>query len=168
MNTSVGEILRRAGLEPVCPDLSRHGAGESGQLQARQGTVSRHVPTVPTQKYKGANATPLEQCAAGACEGLDNVTTADVLGGLAPEDIADFEPRSFPPKALRAFALALSATRWRQDGIAPPWWNSPARCDRCGDVYLWAPLHVAGCPWCWNRLHGVKIPRPPIHVEPRE
>lgn len=36
----------------------------------------------------------------------------------------------------------------------------PAYCDLCGPVYLWAAVMVAGCPWCWNRLHGVAIPRP--------
>ena len=104
----------------------------------------------------------IETIATEACRGAGNVTPVDVLAALAPEDFADFEDGTFPAQAVRGFVLALSATRWRQDGIAPPGWDKAAHCDGCGDVYLWASIRVAGCPWCWNRRHGVKIPRPPV------
>lgn len=104
----------------------------------------------------------LLESAAEVCTGLDNVTPADVLAALEPEDIADWQSGTFDLKALRGFVLALSATRYRELGIAPIGWNKHAHCDLCGDVYLWAPIRVAGCSWCWNRRHNVKIPRPPL------
>lgn len=107
-------------------------------------------------------ALKLEALTADACAGLDNLRPADVLKTLTPEDLADVQAMADPLPFLRSFACALSATRWRQIGVAPPGWTFPAICDRCGPVYLWATVHVAGCPWCWNRLHGVKIPRPPV------
>jgi len=97
-----------------------------------------------------------------ACHGLDNMTAKDVLAALAPEDVKELEGMADPLPFLLSFALALSATRWRRDGIAPTGWTSPAHCDRCGPVFLWAPIHIAGCPWCWNRRHGLPIPRPPL------
>lgn len=106
----------------------------------------------------------IESIAAEACNGRGNVSPEDVLGALAPEDFADFAAGTFPLQAVRAFVLALSTTRWRQEGIAPPGWDKPATCKLCGPVLLWDPVEVAGCPWCWNRLHGVKIPRPPVPV----
>lgn len=104
----------------------------------------------------------LEAIAGEVCKGLGNVTAADVLAALAPEDFADFEAGSFPQEAVRAFVLALSATRWRQLGVAPPGWNKSATCRLCGPVLLWASVEVAGCPWCWNRRHDIKIPRPKV------
>lgn len=105
-------------------------------------------------------ALKLEAAAAEVCAGLDNVTPADVSAALAPEDIADWQSGAFDVKALRGFVLALSATRYRELGIAPPGWTKYATCERCGPVFLWAEVKVAGCPWCWNRVHAVKIPRP--------
>lgn len=105
-------------------------------------------------------ALKLEALTADACAGLDNLRPADVLKTLTPEDLADVQAMADPLPFLRSFACALSATRWRQIGVAPPGWTHAAHCDRCGPVYLWRSVKVAGCPWCWNRLHGVKIPRP--------
>lgn len=103
---------------------------------------------------------PLLRACAEACLSLDNVKAPELLAALAPEDISELQALPDPRKFLGSFALALSATRWRQLGISPPWWTSPAHCDRCGPVYLWASISVAGCPWCWNRRHGLPIPRP--------
>jgi len=104
----------------------------------------------------------LEQAAAEAVKGLSgHITPATLLSKLASEDFTDLEARADPLPFLRSFAIACVWTDFRRDGIAPPGWDQPGHCDKCGPVYLWAGIHVAGCPWCWNRLHGVKIPRPP-------
>jgi len=100
--------------------------------------------------------------AAEAVKGLSgHITAATLLSKLASEDFTDLEARADPLPFLRSFAIACVWTDFRRDGIAPPGWDQPGHCDKCGPVYLWAGIHVAGCPWCWNRLHGVKIPRPP-------
>lgn len=99
--------------------------------------------------------------AAIACEGLSAyIRPEELLAKLTPEDLAELASCPEPLPFLRSFAIALVWTDFRRQGIAPPTWDQAAHCDKCGPVFLWAPLKVAGCPWCWNRLHGVKIPRP--------
>lgn len=106
----------------------------------------------------------LEGLAVEACAGLTGYITPDqLLSKLAPEDLADLEamPTDSAVRFLRAFATACVWTDMRREGIAPPGWDKPAHCDLCGPVYLRTRARVAGCPWCWNRRRGVKIPRPP-------
>ncbi len=105
----------------------------------------------------------LEQSAAEACQGLTGYIDAErLISKLAPEDLADVQAMPDPLPFLRSFATACVWTEMRRQGIAPPGWNKPATCDRCGPVLLWCTVRVAGCPWCWNRLHGRKIPKPSI------
>ncbi len=104
----------------------------------------------------------LESAAAEACVSLKGyITPAALLSKLAPEDLADLEsmPTDQAVRFLRAFATATVWTDMRRQGIAPPGWDKPATCKLCGPVLLWTSIDVSGCPWCWNRLHGVKIPR---------
>jgi hypothetical protein len=104
----------------------------------------------------------LEGAAAQACMGLSpHMKPGQLLARLAPEDLTNLSVAVDPLPFLRSFAIACVWTDLRQDGIAPPGWDKPAHCARCGPVYLWAPIKVAGCPWCWNRLHGLRISRPP-------
>ncbi len=108
-------------------------------------------------------ATRLGELSAEACVSLKGyITPAALLSKLAPEDLADLEamPTDQAVRFLRAFATATVWTDMRRQGIAPPGWDQPATCKRCGPVYLWTSIDVAGCPWCWNRLRGFKIPRP--------
>lgn len=105
----------------------------------------------------------VEQLAAEACAGLSGyITPVTLITRLAPEDLTDIEgmPTDSAVRFLRAFATACVWTDMRRQGIAPPGWTKHATCKLCGPVLLWAAVEVAGCPWCWNRLHGVKIPRP--------
>lgn len=104
---------------------------------------------------------PLLRACEQACGGLTAyITPSAMLAKLAPEDIQELEACPDPLPFLRSFAIACVWTDFRREGIAPPTWDQPAHCDRCGPVLLWASIEVAGCPWCWNRVHGVKIPRP--------
>lgn len=103
----------------------------------------------------------LQALAAEACQGLSGYIIPErLLAKLAPEDISYIEAEADPLPFLRSFAVALVWGEFRRQGMAPPGWDKAAHCDRCGSVYLWRSMHVAGCPWCWNRLHGVNIPRP--------
>lgn len=133
--------------------LQRNHPGNRG---ATQGGL-RVAP--PTERN---GATPaLEAVAAEACLGLSGSLTPEaLLNRLAPEDLAELNSFPDPLPFLRSFAIALVWSEFRQQGMAPPGWDQPARCDRCGPVLLWAPLHVAGCPWCFNRRQGIRIPRP--------
>lgn len=134
-------------------------------IPAKEAKEAKEAPLISLNSLNSQSGTQEELLIAAceeACHGLDNVTAKDVLTALAPEDVKELEGMADPLPFLHSFALALSATRWRRDGIAPPGWTSPAHCGRCGPVLLWASIEVAGCPWCWNRCHGVRIPRPPM------
>lgn len=99
--------------------------------------------------------------AASVCKSLNGYITANkLLAMLAPDDLKELESSADPLPFLRSYAFACVWTDFRRQGIAPPGWDQAAHCDRCGLVLLWAPIHVAGCPWCWNRIRGFKIPRP--------
>ncbi len=153
------------------PDLQARGVqlwaeGETLRYRAPAGTVTpellanlqAHKPELLKALGKRQS---LEQAAADACRGLTGYISPDALmAKLAPEDVRELETCPDPLPFLRSFAIALVWTTFRRDGIAPPGWDQPAHCDRCGPVLLWTSIDVAGCPWCWNRLHGVKIPRP--------
>ncbi|MGA9852127.1 MAG: hypothetical protein WBR15_04285 [Gammaproteobacteria bacterium] len=103
---------------------------------------------------------PLLRACEEACRGLTAyVTASELLVKLCAEDLQKLEASTDQLRFLRSFAIAVVWTDFRREGIAPPTWDQPAHCDLCGDVLLWASIAVAGCPWCWNRLHNVKIPR---------
>jgi len=130
-----------------------------------------HAATVATPATQGlkvakvagvaAYCSKIEKAAEKACKGLSgHITQAVLLTKLSPDDVAELEACSDPLPFLRSFAIALVWATFRRDGIAPPGWDQAAHCDQCGPVLLWAQIEVAGCPWCWNRLHKVKIPRP--------
>lgn len=131
-----------------------------------------HVEPVPApqiiERLRAAKpeimrALRLEAAAAEACASLSGyITASQLIGKLAPEDLADLEamPTDSAVRFLRAFATACVWTDMRRQGIAPPGWTKSATCRLCGPVLLWEAVEVAGCPWCWNRRHGLKIPRP--------
>ncbi len=100
------------------------------------------------------------ECLLDACKGITNIECQDLIQALAAEDIDALGQMANPLPFLQSFALALSSIRWRKSGIAPPGWTHIGHCERCGPVYLWAAIQVAGCPWCWNRRHDLPIPRP--------
>lgn len=111
-------------------------------------------------------ALKLEALAAEACKPPSGyITPARLIAKLAPEDLADVQGMADPLPFLRSFATATVWTEMRQRGIAPPGWDKCATCERCGPVFLWAEIKVAGCPWCWNRTRGVRIPRPPTGAQ---
>ena len=76
----------------------------------------------------------------------------------------DWDAVKDDPKAVAALATALQISAMRSEGIAPKGYNQSSLCAACGPVLLWpgAPAHVEGCPWCFNRVAGKPIPRPPV------
>lgn len=55
----------------------------------------------------------------------------------------------------------------REAGIRPASYTSTTTCRACGRVYIFsgAPSRVDCCPWCFNRVHGLPVPRPPEEEE---
>lgn len=142
---------------PAAQQKAQLASGGTSGAQAQQGLQGLRVAPLGERN----SATVLHEAATEACRGLSGyITPARLLTKLAPKDISDLQGCPTPLPFLRSFAGAVVWTAFRRQGIAPPGWDKAAHCDRCGPVLLWAPVKVGGCPWCWNRLHGVKIPRP--------
>ena len=116
---------------------------------------------VALSRERNSATAVLKRAAAEACVGLyDYLTPAVLVDKLSPEDIEELDSSADPSPFLRSFAIALVWSELRKQGVAPPGWDQPATCARCGPVLLWASFSVAGCPWCWNRLRGLPVPKP--------
>lgn len=94
---------------------------------------------------------------AAACRGT-GVTPAQAEGALAPVD--DWHNGALSPGTVAAFVRTLVQRRKMDRGERPAHYSEAANCERCGPVWLWFSGEVEGCPWCWNRLRGLPIPRP--------
>ena len=73
------------------------------------------------------------------------------------------------PVQLNAFADWLAISEMREQGIVPDHYTATTECKRCGPVPIFegCPPEFCGCPWCFNRLKGLPIPRAP-HCEEYE
>ncbi len=88
-----------------------------------------------------------------------NGYTMEQLEDAAGEDWAEIRD---DPALLEVFARAVAARLSRERGERPPGWTARSHCARCGPVFLWPGSHgcVLACPWCFNRVAGLPIPRP--------
>ena len=62
---------------------------------------------------------------------------------------------------LAAWADLVQTNRLRKRGEVPSHWTAETTCRHCGPVPIWpgcAPT-VTGCPWCFNRLAGLPMPK---------
>ena len=83
----------------------------------------------------------------------------DELKLLAADDWSECKN---DPKTLEAFAKSVATRKLRGQGIKPDNYIQACHCQQCGPIFLWkgAPTIVDGCPWCFNRIAGISIPRP--------
>lgn len=101
----------------------------------------------------------LMEVLAGACAELE-ITPEAVYDALDDSDIEDWRSGQISSESLVAFARALVERRLMDQGKRPSYYTARATCRQCGPIWLWLPANVDGCPWCWNRVNGVPIPRP--------
>lgn len=94
-----------------------------------------------------------------SCKGLE-ITPAELLDALAPEDIEEWKQGDLNGDVLTAFANLLVDQRLIEQGKRPPHYTEKGHCQQCGPVYLWSSESVLGCPWCFNRAADKPIPRP--------
>ena len=82
------------------------------------------------------------------------------LQQLAGPDWAAFEAY---PARLKVFAEMVMISEIRQQGVVPDHYTSETECKHCGPVPIFegCPPKIIGCPWCFNRLKGLPIPRAP-------
>lgn len=101
----------------------------------------------------------LLEALAHACRGLA-IEPREVRDALTPEDIEGWRCGDVCRESLAAFAASLDQRREMGEGIRPASYTEQATCAQCGPIWLWTPGQVLGCPWCWNRIRGLPIPRP--------
>ena len=94
-----------------------------------------------------------------ACHDL-TIIPVEVRKALAPEDIDDWHNGDISIETLTTFARSLEQRREMDQGIVPMDFTEHATCTQCGPVWLWFSGEVLGCPWCWNRMKEIPIPRP--------
>ena len=74
---------------------------------------------------------------------------------------ADWDEIANDPAQLKAFAELLMIVEMREKGITPDHYTSETECEGCGTVPIFegCPSQVDGCPWCFNRIKGLPLPR---------
>ncbi len=77
----------------------------------------------------------------------------------------NWEEFSVPAKII-GFADSLATEQIRERGSVPDHYTGITKCKQCGPVPIFegCPPIVNGCPWCFNRIKGLPIPRAP-HCE---
>jgi len=68
---------------------------------------------------------------------------------------------SSDPKQLEALRYTAQVVRQIRAGVRPEYWTANTECKHCGPVLIWegCPPKLQGCPWCFNRIKGLPIPR---------
>jgi len=114
----------------------------------------------------GDRDSKLLEALAAACAGL-GIKPGEVRAALAVEDVEAWEAGELPGETLTAFARSLAQLQAMATGQVPSHYTTTATCRHCGPVWTWpedgkirARPPVLSCPWCWNRLDRLPIPRP--------
>ena len=65
------------------------------------------------------------------------------------------------PATLEALANSITIRRMRERGEVPSHYTATTVCAHCGPVPISAGVaeRVLGCPWCFNRVKGLPVPR---------
>jgi hypothetical protein len=86
------------------------------------------------------------------------LVSLDTIRQKAGDDWAEV---SNDPGQLKAFADLLAVEDMRERGIVPDHYTATTECRLCGPVLIFEglPDNVKSCPWCFNRIKGLPIPR---------
>ena len=65
------------------------------------------------------------------------------------------------PDELPVAAELVEIVQMRERGEMPTHYTSTTTCKHCGPVPIWegCPPEVQGCPWCFNRIKRLPIPK---------
>lgn len=76
----------------------------------------------------------------------------------------DWDDYKDDPKLLALWADLLCKNNLIKQGKVPDNFTAVTYCNLCGYVYVPPALvnngKVLGCPWCWNRVKNLPIPKP--------
>ena len=55
----------------------------------------------------------------------------------------------------------IEISKMRERGVIPDHYTAETECKHCGPVPIFAgcPPIIIGCPWCFNRIKGLPVPR---------
>jgi len=65
------------------------------------------------------------------------------------------------PDEVPIAAELVEIVQMRERGDIPTHYTSTTTCKHCGPVPIWndCPPEVQSCPWCFNRINGLQIPK---------
>ncbi len=88
------------------------------------------------------------------CHGLTRVDLKQAAG-------PDWSELENDPSTLEALARAIQTRRMRERGEVPSNYTSTTVCAHCGAVPIYPGMaeRVLGCPWCFNRVKGLPVPK---------
>jgi hypothetical protein len=142
---------------PSVPTASPVG-GDSAK--PHEHCVSPVSPPVPSANGERRDCAGLNEALAAACApvGLDPAVLRAELGA---QDLADYAASELTPEALAAWARGITIRRMRERGEVPAHYTAVTTCQGCGPVPIFpgTPAAVDACPWCFNRLAGLPVPK---------
>ncbi len=73
----------------------------------------------------------------------------------------DWDEISKSPEQLKAFAELIMIEDMRHRGVVPDHYTATINCKHCGPVPIFEGTwpESDGCPWCFNRLKGLPVPK---------
>ena len=96
-------------------------------------------------------------------EGLTDRTDKRASVGFVSEWLEGFEKNlaDVTPEEVSVAMEMVAITRMRLRGEVPDHYTATTECKGCGPVPIFEglPNTIRGCPWCFNRLKGLPIPR---------
>ncbi len=86
------------------------------------------------------------------------LTLADLKQAAGP----DWPEIENDPATLEALARSIQTRRMRERSEVPPHYTATTICVHCGPVPIFPDVaeRVEGCPWCFNRVAGLPVPKP--------
>jgi hypothetical protein len=92
---------------------------------------------------------------------LNHGISTQELKEFLGEDWDDYKDN---PKLLELWADLLFKNNLMKQGKIPNNFTAVTLCDYCGYVYVPPALvnngSVLMCPWCWNRIQNLPVPKP--------
>ena len=151
MNTAelLTEVQRRG--------IQLRAEGASLRYRAPKGTLTADL-RAKLKAHKAELLTALEKPTAERTAQDHGLTLADLKQAAGP----DWPEIENDPATLEALARAIQTRRMRERGEVPPHYTSTTSCAHCGPVPIFpgASERVLGCPWCFNRIRRLPVPRP--------
>ncbi len=89
----------------------------------------------------------------------EDTITPGALKAVAGEEWPEIENDN---ATLGALAQAIQTRRMRERGEVPTHYTEVTVCAHCGPIPIFSGVaeRVVFCPWCFNRVAGLPVPRP--------